>query len=126
MHNGLSAALSTDPKDVERQTGGLLDALGVTPIMTSRNGDRNAKVGFHNYHQGRRKTKNPRNVPLGMSNRDIHPNHKKIPNQMLANVLNSGTSNRPARPWLSNARAKARRTAVPEMERVLAEELAKL
>lgn len=79
-----------------RSTGQLLGALGTTSVKVNSQGTYNVKVGFaENRSDGR-------------------------PNALIANVIEYGKSNQPARPFLAPTRSQTRRPATEAMKQVLA------
>ena len=91
----LAGAIGRGTKGPSRSTGQLVSALGVTPVKTGRGGDHNLKVGF------------AENRSDGKSN------------ALVANVLEYGRSNQPARPFLAPTRSQARRGAVEAMKQTM-------
>lgn len=79
-----------------RSTGQLLGALGTTSVKVNSQGTYNVKVGFaENRSDGRS-------------------------NALIANVIEYGKSNQPARPFLAPTRSQTRRPATEAMKQVLA------
>lgn len=79
-----------------RSTGQLLGALGTTSVKVNSKGEHNIKVGFaENRRDGRS-------------------------NALIANVLEHGRSNQPARPFLAPTRSQTRRGAIQAMKQALA------
>lgn len=96
MRANLAAAIGRSTKGSSRSTGQLLAALGTTEVKVNSRGDHNVKVGFaENRRDGRS-------------------------NALIANVLEHGRSNQPARPFLAPTRSQTRRSAVEAMKTVLA------
>ncbi|MGN6060136.1 HK97-gp10 family putative phage morphogenesis protein [Corynebacterium striatum] len=92
LASAIGQATTTMPS---RSTGQLLGALGVTSVKVNSRGDHNVKVGFaENRRDGRS-------------------------NALIANVLEHGRSNQPARPFLAPTRSQTRRGAVEAMKTVL-------
>ena len=83
-------------------TGELEGALGLAPARIDRNGNWNAKVGFSEPRRG------------GESNAKI------------ANILEFGKHNQPARPFLKRAKVTARGPAIEAMRRALEREVDRL
>ncbi|KMY23630.1 HK97 gp10 family phage protein [Actinobaculum suis] len=79
-----------------RSTGQLLGALGTTAVRVNSKGEHNLKIGF-------------------AENRDDGRS-----NALIANVLENGRSNQPARPFLAPARSQTRRPATEAMKQALA------
>lgn len=96
MRSNLSAAIGSSTKQPSRSTGQLAKALGTAPVKVNSRGDYNVKVGFaDNRDDGR-------------------------PNALIANVLEHGRSNQPARPFLAPTRSQTRRAAITAMKQTLA------
>lgn len=96
MRSNLSAAIGSSRKQPSRSTGQLAKALGTAPVKVNSRGDYNVKVGFaENRDDGRA-------------------------NALIANVLEHGRSNQPARPFLAPTRSQTRRAAITAMKRTLA------
>lgn len=78
-----------------RSTGQLLAALGTTSVKVNSRGEHNLKIGFaENRRDGRS-------------------------NALIANVLEHGKSNQPARPFLTPTRSQTRRAATEAMKQAL-------
>lgn len=96
MRSNLSATIGSSTKQPSRSTGQLAKALGTAPVKVNSRGDYNVKVGFaENRHDGRA-------------------------NALIANVLEHGRSNQPARPFLAPTRSQTRRAAIDAMKQTLA------
>lgn len=94
LRANLTAAISqgTTPS---RSTGQLLGALGTTAVRVNSKGEHNLKIGFaENRRDGRS-------------------------NALIANVLEHGRSNQPARPFLAPTRSQTRRPATEAMKQTL-------
>lgn len=99
MRSNLAAAIGTGTKEPSRSTGQLLGALGTTSVKVNSRGDHNIKVGFaENRRDGRS-------------------------NALIANVLEHGRSNQPARPFLAPTRNQTRRGALQAMKQALAAQI---
>lgn len=95
MRSNLSAAIGSSTKQPSRSTGQLAKALGTAPVKVNSRGDYNVKVGFaENRDDGRA-------------------------NALIANVLEHGRSNQPARPFLAPTRSQTRRAAITAMKQTL-------
>ena len=92
-----------------KQKEDLLEALGVTPVETDKNGDYNAKVGFDGYGSQPTKT-----YPKG------------IPNQLIARAIESGSSVREKRPFVKPAVQRVKKKAVEAMHEVIDKEYEKV
>ena len=96
MRANLAATIGSGTKQPSRSTGQLLAALGTTTVKVNSRGDHNVKVGFaENRSDGRS-------------------------NALIANVLEHGRSNQPARPFLAPTRSQTRRAAITAMKQTLA------
>ena len=96
MRANLSSAIGSSTKGESRSTGQLLGALGTTSVKVNSSGDHNVKVGFaENRRDGRS-------------------------HALIANVLEHGRSNQPARPFLAPTKSQTRRPAVEAMKQTLA------
>lgn len=96
MRSNLSAAIGSSTKQPSHSTGQLAKALGTAPVKVNSRGDYNVKVGFaENRDDGRA-------------------------NALIANVLEHGRSNQPARPFLAPTRSQTRRAAITAMKQILA------
>ncbi|WP_270627111.1 HK97-gp10 family putative phage morphogenesis protein [Varibaculum timonense] len=96
MRSNLSAAIGSNTKRPSRSTGQLAKALGTAPVKVNSRGDYNVKVGFaENRDDGRA-------------------------NALIANVLEHGRSNQPARPFLAPTRSQTKRAAIDAMKQTLA------
>ena len=83
-------------------TGELLSSLGLTKVRVDKNGDYNIKVGF----------KEPRS------------DGKK--NAMIANIIEYGKHNQPARPFIKPAKSATKKQCIERMTKKLEEELKKV
>ena len=82
-------------------TGQLESSLGISKIQNNR-GYVNARIGFDGYDS------------------------KGVPNQLKANVLESGSTRQPKRPFMRPAVNAARRPAEAKMEQVVEQEIENL
>lgn len=85
-----------------RSTGELVASLGESPVMMSRDGTFNVKIGFSE----------PRRHNSG---------GKEKTNAMIANVLEHGRHGQQPRPFMSKARNKSKKAAIEEVARVFTE-----
>ncbi len=86
----------------QEPSGDLLDSLGITPMELDNNGYLNVKIGF----DGR--------------------DHKGVPNQMKARVMESGSSTIAPRPFVRPAVKATKKMAEETMNRVIEEEIDKI
>ena len=101
VRSALTAAIGQG-KPPHRSTGQLLSALGVSPVRVNRDGCHDVKIGF------------------------VEPRQGGGSNAMVANVLEYGKHNQPARPFLTPAKKAAKKEAIAAMQRALEEEIRKL
>ncbi|WP_099333227.1 hypothetical protein [Actinomyces minihominis] len=95
LRANLAGAIGRGTTLPSRSTGQLMSALGTTPVKTDSRGGHDIKVGFaENRTDGRS-------------------------NALVANVLEYGQSNQPARPFLAPTRSQARRGAVEAMKQTM-------
>mgnify|MGYP003298950374 CR=1 FL=1 len=85
-----------------RATGELMAALGTSPVKQDRQGNWDVKIGFR------------------------EPRHDGKSNAMIANILEYGKSNQPARPFLKQAEKASKLECEQVMSQVFNEEVAKL
>ena len=95
LRANLTAAIGRGTKTPSRSTGQLVSALGTTSVRVNSRGVYNVKVGF-------------------AENRDDGRS-----NALIANVLEHGRSNQPARPFLAPTRSQTRRPATEAMKQTL-------
>lgn len=94
LRSNLSAAIGQGATP-SRSTGQLMSALGTTTVKVNSKGQHNLKIGFaENRRDGRS-------------------------NALIANVLEHGRSNQPARPFLAPTRSQTRKSATEAMKQVL-------
>jgi len=108
VRNNLRSVLSSEHKN-----GELINALGVTPVKTDKNGVHNAKIGFNE----------PR---IHQSAANGKRSYSTQTNAMIATVLEYGRSNQPARPFLTPAKRSSQKQALAVMEKTYDEEAAKV
>ena len=89
-------------KDESRTNGYLIDSLGVSSVKQDKNGNSNIKIGF----------KEPRKD--GKSN------------AMIANIIEYGKHNQPAKPFLKPAKKSTKKSCIEAMKQKLEEEIKKL
>lgn len=92
VKSNLKSSIGKGTKIKSRSTGELASSLGLTPVLMDRRGHHNIKVGF----------KEPRSD--GDSNAKI------------ANILEYGRSNQPAKPFLKPARRTSRKPCIEAMK----------
>lgn len=91
VKSNLKSSIGKGTKVKSRSTGELVSSLGLSPALLDRNGNHNVKVGF----------KEPR--------KDGDSNAK------IANILEYGKSNQPAKPFLKPARRTSRKPCIDAM-----------
>ena len=91
VRSNLQSAIGNNTQEESRSTGELLGALGISPAKLDRNGNYDVKVGFREPRSDGRK------------------------NAMIANILEHGSSNQPARPFMKPARTASRKPAIEAM-----------
>ena len=99
--SNLIAVIGKDTKAPSQSTGQLVAALGLSRVLVDRNGNYNIKIGFDEYRKD------------GSSNAAV------------ANILEYGKHNQPARPFLKPAKNKSKTEALETMKRVIEEEVNK-
>ncbi len=82
-------------------TGELLSALGLSGVLIDRNGNSNIKVGFS------------------------EPRKDGKSNAMLANIIEYGKHNQPAKPFLKPAKTSSKKPCIAAMTKKLEEEIKK-
>lgn len=91
------------------QKKGLLDSFGITKMDKDTKGFHNVKLGFDGYNSVRTKK-----YPKGQ------------PNQLIARVVENGSSHMDAQPFMRPAVNATRKSATEEMQKVIDEECAKI
>lgn len=86
----------------EKATGEMLDSFGIARIDRDSSGNWNTKIGFDGY------------------------DNRKVPNQLKARVLESGSSRQRKRPFVRPALNAVKEQAQEEMGRVIDEEVKKI
>lgn len=102
VRSNLQAVIGSGTKFPSQSTGELLSALGITEARQDRNGDFNVKVGF------------------------AEPRSDGDSNAMVANILEYGKSNQPAKPFLAPARSASKKACIEAMKAKLDEEVGRL
>lgn len=99
VKSNLQAAIGKETKQESRSTGELLESLGVSPVKVNKNGDHDLKIGF------------------------AEPRKDGSSNSKIANVLEYGASNQPARPFLSPAKSATKKPCIEAMKAALLSEI---
>ena len=87
----LASAIGRNTKRKSTSTGQLLSALGVSPVKTADDGSVDIKIGFNEPRQDGKR------------------------NAMIAGILEHGSSNQPARPFLSATKSAVKAPATQAM-----------
>ena len=87
----LASAIGRNTKRKSTSTGQLVSALGVSPVKTADDGSVDIKIGFNEPRQDGKR------------------------NAMIAGILEHGTSNQPARPFLSATKSAVKAPATQAM-----------
>ena len=102
VKSNLEDVVGKDTIVESRATGELIDSLGVSSVKQDKNGNSNIKIGF----------KEPRKD--GKSN------------AMIANIIEYGKHNQPAKPFLKPAKKSTKKSCIEAMKQKLEEEIKKL
>ena len=113
MRGNMRAVIGSGTKYPSESTGELEASLGVTPAKVDRKGTHNVKIGFNEPRRKQYRAKGKRS-------------YYAITNAMIANVIENGKHNQPARPFLKPARTASRKAAIEAMKRRLDEEIGKI
>ncbi len=98
----LESVVGRDTKVESRSTGELIDSLGVSSVKLDRNGNSNIKIGFR------------------------EPRKDGKSNAMIANIIEYGKHNQPARPFLKPAIRSTKQMCLDTMINKIEEEINKL
>lgn len=98
----LESVVGRDTKVESRSTGELIDSLGVSPVKVDKNGNSNIKIGFR------------------------EPRKDGKSNFMIANIIEYGKHNQPARPFLKPAVRSTKQACMDTMSNKLEEEFNKI
>ena len=98
----LSAVVGKGTKEPSRSTGELESSLGLTPVRMDKDGNFNIKLGFS------------------------EPRSDGESNAKIANILEYGKHNQPAKPFLKPAKSKSKAACLKAMEDAFDEEVGKL
>ena len=85
-----------------KSTGELASALGLSGVRVDKDGNSNIKIGF------------------------AEPRKDGTSNAMLANILEYGKHNQPARPFLKPAKTQSKNQCIETMTKTLKEEIDKI
>lgn len=92
----------------EKQKAGLLDGLGIAPFDVTARGEVQTKVGFQGYNEVKTKR---------------YPNGQ--PNQMIARVVESGSSYMDKNPFIRRTISRTKKQAEEKMREVVEKEMQK-
>ena len=96
VKNNLQGVLSGN------STGELLSSLGLSKVLLSRDGNHNIKVGF------------------------AEPRRDGKSNAMIANIIEYGKSDQPAKPFLKPAKNQSKKACIDKMTQKMEEEINRL
>lgn len=102
VKSNLESIIGRNTKVESRSTGDLIDALGVSSVKVDRDGNSNIKIGFR------------------------EPRKDGKSNAMIANIIEYGKHNQPARPFLKPAIRSTKQTCLDTMINKIEEEINKL
>ena len=102
FQSNLSGVIGTGTKYESRSTGELERSLGITDVKIDRNGNPDIKVGF------------------------AEPRSDGESNAKIANIIEYGKHNQPARPFLKPTKSSARKPCTEAMIKIFEEEIKKL
>jgi len=97
----LIGVIGKNTKTASRSTGQLVSSLGLSKVRTDKDGNYNIKIGFDEYRAD------------GSSNAGV------------ANILEYGKHNQPAKPFLTPAKKQVGNQAIEKMKQVIEEEMKK-
>lgn len=98
----LSSVVGVGTKHPSRSTGELEQSLGLSSVRVNKDGEYDVKIGFS------------------------EPRSNGGSNAMLANILEYGKHNQPAKPFLQPAKTASKAECIRVMEEMLTEEIDKL
>lgn len=102
FQSNLSGVIGTGTKYESRSTGELERSLGITSVRIDKNGNHDIKVGF------------------------AEPRSDGDSNAKIANIIEYGKHNQPARPFLKPTKTSSRKPCKEAMIRTFEEEIKKL
>jgi hypothetical protein len=129
VKSNLKGVIGKGTKNPSRSTGDLLDSLGVSPIGMDDKGVYDVKVGFAGNRSGRLHF-----TPKGDKRRIyVRKKHTELPryedyrtNAFVANVLEYGKSDQPAKSFMKPAVSATRAASIAAMNAAFDEEVRKL
>lgn len=98
----LEGVIGRDTKTPSKSTGELVNALGISKMVIDKNGNPNVKIGFR------------------------EPRSDGKSNAMLANILEYGKHNQPAKPFLKPAKSQSKSECIEAMTKALVDEVNKV
>lgn len=101
VKTNLSSVIGKNTKSESKSTGELVDALGLSKVLVDKDGNANIKIGFN------------------------EPRKDGSSNAMIANIIEYGKHNQPARPFLQPAKRQSKDECIETMKQVLEDELKK-
>lgn len=113
VRSNLNSVIGRGTKYPSEATGELQESLGTTPVKVDNKGVHNLKIGFNEPRRKQYKAKGKRS-------------YYAITNAMIANVIEHGKHNQPAKPFLKPARTASRKACIEAMKRKLDEEIKKI
>lgn len=99
VRTNLRNVISTDTKTQSRSTGELERSLGVSPVLSDKNGNLNIKIGFS------------------------EPRTNGESNAKIASVIEYGKSGQPPKPFMKPAKSASRKECMTVMINTLDEEV---
>lgn len=102
VRTNLESVINKDTKSPSKSTGELINSLGLSGMRIDKNGNPNVKIGFS------------------------EPRKDGTSNAMVANILEYGKHNQPARPFLKPAKSQSKNECIDAMSKTLKEEIDKL
>ena len=107
LHSGGEVVLEKVKSNLEgvlsgKSSGELVSSLGLSGVKLDKNGNANVKVGF------------------------TEPRRDGKSNAMIANILEYGKHNQPAKPFLKPAKTQSKKPCIDAMAKTLSEEIEKL
>ena len=98
----LESVIGKDTTYESKSTGELVSSLGLSKVLVDKNGNYNIKVGFS------------------------EPRKDGKSNAMIANTIEYGKHNQPAKPFLKPAKITVRKECSDKMSQIIEEEIRKL
>jgi len=102
IKSNLDSAVGRDTKYPSRSTGQLAASLGLSPVLQDKDGNHNIKIGFS------------------------EPRRNGDSNAKIANIIEYGKSEQPAKPFLKPAKSASRKPCIEAMKSRLEQELGRI